>query len=126
MTLAYLQSCPPFCNRDESIRRLRSLLDQCASADLVVLPELCSSGYNFANRGQGIVCHNNAYMAALFIPVVAMIPALVISFSFPLLGLFLALVGLMVFRMFVVFPKVACVHCRAKRECPNAQAMGIS
>ena len=101
---------------------------------------LCVSGMNlvsrritkegdlkdFANRGQGIVCHNNAYMAALFIPVVAMIPALVISFSFPLLGLFLALVGLMVFRMFVVFPKVACVHCRAKRECPNAQAMGIS
>jgi len=101
---------------------------------------LCISGMNlvsrkiakegelkdFANRGEGILCHNNAYMAALFVPIIAMIPALAMSFSFPLLGLFLALIGLIVFRMFVLFPKVACVHCRAKRECPNAQAMGLS
>ena len=52
MKLAYLQFCPPFCDRDESIRRLPPLLDQCASADLVVLPELCNSGYNFASRAQ--------------------------------------------------------------------------
>ncbi len=34
-------------------------------------------------------------------------------------------IALLPFRFFVVFTKVACIHCRAKNECPNAQAMGI-
>lgn len=81
---------------------------------------------DFPNRGEGVLCHNNLYLAALLIPIIAMIPALVISFSFPLLVIFLAVIGLLLFRMFVVFPKVACVHCSAKYECPNAQAMGLA
>jgi hypothetical protein len=100
----------------------------CVSGMNLVSRKIAKEGdlKDFANRGEGILCHNNAYMAALFVPIIAMIPALAMSFSFPLLGLFLALIGLIVFRMFVLFPKVACVHCRAKRECPNAQAMGLS
>ena len=43
-----------------------------------------------------------------------------------LLGIFLAVVGLLVLRMFAIFPQIACVHCRAKNICPNAQAMGLS
>lgn len=37
----------------------------------------------------------------------------------------LGVIALLLFRFFVVFTKVACIHCRAKNECPNAQAMGI-
>jgi hypothetical protein len=33
---------------------------------------------------------------------------------------------LLVFRIFVIFPQIACVHCRAKNICPNAQSMGLS
>jgi len=29
------------------------------------------------------------------------------------------------FRFFVIVQKTACVHCAAKKECPNAQAMGL-
>jgi hypothetical protein len=55
-----------------------------------------------------------------------MIPALVLNFSPLLLVVFVAVVGLLALRMFVVFPKVACVHCRARNICPNAQSMGLS
>ncbi len=34
--------------------------------------------------------------------------------------------GLMLFRVFVIFKKVACVHCMAKKRCPNAIAMGLA
>jgi hypothetical protein len=30
------------------------------------------------------------------------------------------------FRVFVIFKKVACVHCMAKKRCPNAIAMGLA
>jgi hypothetical protein len=54
-----------------------------------------------------------------------MIPALILNFSFLLLAIFLAVVGLLLFRFFVVFPKIACVHCSAKYKCPQAEAMGV-
>ena len=81
---------------------------------------------DFAQRGEGLLCHNNLYMAAKILPIVVMIPALILNFSLLLLVIFLAVVGLLVFRMFVIFPKIACVHCRAKNICPNAEAMGLS
>jgi hypothetical protein len=65
-------------------------------------------------------------MAAKVVPIIAMIPALILNFSFLLLAIFLAVVGLLLFRIFVVFPQIACVHCRAKNICPNAKAMGLS
>lgn len=80
---------------------------------------------NFPNRSKGIFCHNNFYMASFIIPIIALVPALIMNFSVHLLIIFLALVGLMVFRVFVMFPKIACIHCCAKNECPNAQSMGI-
>jgi hypothetical protein len=80
---------------------------------------------NFQNRGKGLFCHNNLYMVALIIPIIAMIPALVVNFSFSLLAILLGVIGLLLFRFFVVFTKTACIHCRAKYECPNAEAMGI-
>jgi len=52
-----------------------------------------------------------------------MIPALILNFSFLLLALLLVVGGLLLFRFFVVLPKTACAHCRAKHECPNAKAM---
>lgn len=101
---------------------------------------LCISGLNvtskrfakegnvkdFSNRTKGAFCPNNLYLASFIIPIVALIPAVIISFSYVLLGILLAMVGLLVFRFFVLFPKVACGHCRAKNICPNAKAMGLS
>jgi hypothetical protein len=100
---------------------------------------LCISGVNllsrriakerdaaaFGDRAKGLLCPNNLYMAALAIPIVAMIPALVINFSFLLLAILLIVVGLLVFRFFVVFTKIACVHCYAKYKCPQAGQMGV-
>ena len=100
----------------------------CVSGLNVVSKKIAKEGNlkDFPNRGEGILCHNNLYMAALFIPIIAIIPALATGFSFPPLGILLAVIGLLLYRMFVVFPRVACVHCRAKHECPNAQAMGLA
>ncbi len=100
---------------------------------------LCTAGLNviskkiaregnlkdFSKRSKGLFCHNNLYMASLIIPIIAMIPALILNFSFLLLALLLSVVGLLLFRFFVVFTQTACVHCCAKNECPNAEAMGI-
>jgi hypothetical protein len=101
---------------------------------------LCISGLNviskriaqegdikeFSKRGTGLFCHNNLYLAAKVIPIIAIIPGLIINFSVLLLAIFLAVVGLLLLRVFVVFPKIACAHCRARNICPNAQAMGLS
>jgi hypothetical protein len=100
---------------------------------------LCTSGLNavskkiaregdpelFSSRAKGLLCHNNLYMAALFIPIVALIPALFINFTFLLLIILLAVVGLLLFRLFVIFGRMACLHCSAKYECPNAAATGV-
>jgi hypothetical protein len=79
----------------------------------------------FAGRAKGPVCPNNLYIASLAFPIIAIIPALVMRFSIPALAVLLVLVGLLVFRFFVIFPKIACVHCRAQNICPQAQAMGF-
>ena len=80
----------------------------------------------FGDCSKGVFCHNNLYMAALFIPVPAIIPRLVIAFSVAALAMLLGVVALLAFRMFVLFPKISCRHCRAKRNCSNAQSMGIA
>jgi hypothetical protein len=79
----------------------------------------------FPLRAKGALCHNNLYMGSLIAPLVLLVPALVFAFSWALLGVFLAVAALLVVRMFVIFPRVACGHCLEKRRCPNAQAMGI-
>jgi len=98
---------------------------------------LCISGLNivsrkvskggdikeFSNRAKGIFCPNNLYIASLVIPIIAMIPVLILNFSFVVLVILIIVIGLLIFRFFVIFPKIACVHCRAKSICPQAQSM---
>jgi hypothetical protein len=100
---------------------------------------LCISGLNavakilaregkpddFPKRAKGPLSNNNLYMASLIIPVIALVPALLLNFSFLLLAILLAILALLLFRFFVIFPKIACLHCRAKFKCPQAEAMGI-
>ena len=50
MRIGYVQFSPALCDLDETITRLEELLPEAAEADLVVLPELCNSGYNFASK----------------------------------------------------------------------------
>ncbi|RJR35508.1 MAG: carbon-nitrogen hydrolase [Desulfobacteraceae bacterium] len=47
MKVGIIQFSPALAEREETIRRIDSLIDQCEGADIVVLPELCNSGYNF-------------------------------------------------------------------------------
>lgn len=99
----------------------------CISGLNVVAKKIAREGKpeDFANRAKGLLCPNNLYLASLVIPIIAGIPALIINFSFLLLVIFIVLVGLLLFRFFVIFPKIACLHCRAKFKCPQAEAMGV-
>jgi len=81
---------------------------------------------NFPDRAGGFFCPNNLYIASLVIPIIVIIPALVLNFSFTVLAILLILIGLLLFRFFVIFPRIACIHCRAKNICPQAQSMGFS
>ena len=76
----------------------------------------------FVNRAKGPFCSNNLYIASMLIPIVTMIPALIINFSFVVLVILFTVVALLVFRFFVIFSKIACLHCRAKKICPQAQS----
>jgi len=80
---------------------------------------------NFPKRAGGLFCYNNIYMIALFFPILATIPAIFLNFSYVLLTFFLIVVGLLVFRFFVIFPKVACLHCMAKYTCPVGEQIGV-
>ena len=79
----------------------------------------------FGSRSQGFFCSNNRYLAALMLPIVAIIIGLALSFSWVKVTFLLALMILLIYRFFVIFPKVACVHCLAKFICPQAEAMGV-
>ena len=99
----------------------------CISGLNVVAKVLAKEGKpdDFPKRSKGLLSSNNLYMATLLIPLIAIIPALILNFSFLLLVLFIGLVGLLTFRFFVIFPKIGCLHCRAKFKCPQAEAMGV-
>ncbi len=99
----------------------------CTSALNLVSRRIAKEGNPeyLANRARGVFCHNHLYMVALFAPIAAMIPALILNFSFLLLLIFLLVMGLLLFRFFVIFTKLACLHCGAKYECPNAEGMGV-
>ena len=99
----------------------------CISGLNVVSRKVAKEGSikDFPKRAEGPFCPNNLYMASLVIPIIAMIPALVLDFSFLVLAILLIVVGLLLFRFFVVFPKIACLHCIAKYKCPQAEAMGV-
>jgi 4-hydroxybenzoate polyprenyltransferase len=82
-------------------------------------------GEDFGQRAQGVLSPNNLYMVSLVLPLLALIPALVINFSWMLLGVFAVILGLLLFRFFVIFPQLACLHCQAKYICPQAGMMGV-
>jgi len=100
----------------------------CISALNLVSVKIAQKGAikNFSKRAQGLLCHNNMYIASLAIPIIAIIPALIINLSFSLLAIFIVVLGLLLFRFFVLFTKIVCIRCQAKNICPNAQQMGLS
>ena len=100
----------------------------CISGLNVVCRQFTSPGdvKDFGNRAKGALCPNNLYLAALAIPIVAIIPALVIDFSLVVLAILAAVVALLAFRFFFMFTKGACVHCRAKNVCPNAKQLKLA
>jgi hypothetical protein len=99
----------------------------CISGLNIFASKISKEGHqkDFAKRAEGIFCQNNLYLASLVVPIVAMIPAIFINFSSTLLLIFWLVVGLLLFRFFVIFPRIACLHCRAKHACPQAGAMGL-
>lgn len=101
---------------------------RCVSAMNLVSRKIAREGdpRAFGRRAEGALCHNNLYMASLAFPIAAMVPALILGFSWIVLAAFVAVIGLMLFRIYVIFMKVACVHCAARDLCPNARQMGIS
>ena len=99
----------------------------CISGMNIVSRKVAKEGNikDFPNRAKGVFSPNNLYMASLIIPIIAIIIALILDFSVPVLIILLAIIGLLLFRFFVIFTKVACVHYRAKNICPQAQKMGF-
>jgi hypothetical protein len=99
----------------------------CISGLNVISKKMAKEGdlKDFPRRAQGPFCPNNLYLGSLIVPIVALIPSLIVNFSVVLLLIFLAVMGLLLFRFFILFPRIACLHCRAKYECPQAGAMGV-
>ena len=79
----------------------------------------------FPNRATGPLCPNNLYIASLVFPILAIVPALILNFNLAVLIILIVVLGLLLFRFFVIFPKVACGHCRAQNICPQARSMGF-
>ena len=67
----------------------------CISGLNVVSRKVATEGNakDFPRRAKGVFCPNNLYMAALAIPIIALIPALMLHFSFVLLGVLLVMAG---------------------------------
>jgi uncharacterized membrane protein YccF (DUF307 family) len=99
----------------------------CVSGNNLISRRVAKPGRpkDFGKRAVGALSHNKLYMASLFLPVVLMAPMLWFDFSYPLLALLISVIGLLVFRMTILFRLVACCHCYMKTSCPNALAMGI-
>ncbi len=99
----------------------------CISGLNLVSKKFAKQGHlkDFPVRAEGLFCFNNMYLAALGIPILAIGAALFLNYSLLLLVLFLTLIGLLVYRFFIIFPKIACLHCHAKYQCPQAGSMGV-
>lgn len=60
MKAGYLQFCPEFNNLEKTLRSLDLLITKELDVDLLMLPELCNSGYNFANTKEAHLCAEEA------------------------------------------------------------------
>jgi len=80
---------------------------------------------DLSKRTKGFFCHNHLYIMSLVIPIIIIIHALIFNFSLFLLFLLVILISLLLFRILLIIPKIACIHCLSKSKCPNAEAMGI-
>jgi predicted amidohydrolase len=47
MKIGYMQFAPALADVDQTMRKIDDLMTECKGVDLLVLPELCNSGYNF-------------------------------------------------------------------------------
>lgn len=56
MKSAYIQFQPILYHIDQNIQKLDGLVDQAKEADLIVLPELASTGYNFESYESAVQC----------------------------------------------------------------------
>lgn len=54
MKIAIIQFAPVLGDKDQTINKLKLLLRDCSKANVVLLPELANSGYNFTNREMAI------------------------------------------------------------------------
>ena len=54
MKIGYMQVAPMLGDRDATLRKIDSLMAVGRQADILVLPELCNSGYNFESREQAL------------------------------------------------------------------------
>ena len=52
MRIAFIQFAPELGDVEATMQKVERLVEQCSGADLVVLPELCNSGYNFESMDQ--------------------------------------------------------------------------
>ena len=52
MKIGFIQFSPKLGDIDANIKKIESFADQFKTADLIVLPELCNSGYNFKSSKQ--------------------------------------------------------------------------
>ncbi len=101
---------------------------RCISALNVLSRQIAQPGHTarFPQRAKGLLCHNNLYMGALIAPIPLLIIGLILNFAWITLAITGTVLGLLLYRFFVVFPKIACVHCYAKQKCPNAAMMGLT
>lgn len=54
--VGYIQFQPILGNTDANLQQIEALLPQASSADLIVLPELANTGYNFSSRKDAFEC----------------------------------------------------------------------
>jgi predicted amidohydrolase len=52
MKVGFIQTSPILARPERNIARIEELISQTTGADLLVLPELCHSGYRFESREQ--------------------------------------------------------------------------